>query len=112
MPQRIYPTQAPDQGSATLTGGGSTNDIFTVSSGGTVQAVRWVVENPANIAGVYVDSGTGASHGATPGNEQVTASGPFVSDAGEYATWLAVYGPAGTKVNAATAGGLNIYAEI
>jgi hypothetical protein len=112
MAQRFYPDQAPDQGTFTLTGAGSTNDVFTLTSGGTVQAVRWVVENPSNVAGVYVDSGHGASHGATPGNEPVTSTQPFVSDNGEYATWLAVYGPAGAKVNAATAGGLIIYAEL
>ena len=112
MPQRIYPDQAPDQGSFTLTGAGSTNDIFTVTSGGTVQAVRWVVENPANVPGVYADSGNGTSHGATPGNEPVTSTAPFASFPGEDATWLALYGPAGTKVNAATAGGLIVYALI
>ena len=112
MPQRIYPDQAPDQGSFTLTGNGSTNDIFTVTSGGTVQAVHWVVENPANVAGVYVDSGTGASKAASPGNEPVTSTMPWESDPGEFATWLSIYGPASTKVNAATAGGLIVYAQI
>jgi hypothetical protein len=112
MAQRFYPDQAPDQGTFTLTGNGSTNDIFTAISGGTKQAVQWVVEN-WTAATIYVDSGTGTAHGATLGNEQVAGNGGVWSSvAGEYATWLAVYGAAGTHVNGITAGGITVYAEI
>ena len=112
MPQRIYPDQAPDQGSFTLTGNGSPSDVFTVTSGNVKQAVQWVVENYTGST-VYVDSGAGTSHGADPGNEQVPANGGVWSSvAGEYATWLAVYGAAGTSVNGTASGGLVVYAEV
>jgi aspartate/tyrosine/aromatic aminotransferase len=112
MPQRVYPDQAPDEGSFTLTGNGSSNDIMTVTSGNVKQAVQWVVENYTATT-VYVDSGTGTAHAASQGNEQVAGGGGvWVSNPGEYATWLAVYGAAGTAVNGTASGGLVIYSEI
>lgn len=107
MATRNYPTNAARGGATTLTGGGSSNDVFTFAA-----PVQLVVQNNTG-ATIYVASGTGASSPATAGDEAVPSGAEYVAGGDNVwatlCTWVAIYGAAGTKVNGTAAGGIVVY---
>jgi hypothetical protein len=95
---RIYPTNAARGGSATLTGNGSTNDVFTFS-----QPCQVVLQNDTSGT-IYVATDAVS---ATQGDEAIPAGAEYESD--NVASSVAIYGAAGTKVNGTAASQIVLY---
>ncbi len=106
MASRIFPSNAPRGGTATLVGTGSLSDIFPFGPSDAGQPV--VQNNTAATIYVAVFSSVSSASGATQGDQEIAAGGEFIGR--EQAASVAIYGAPGTHINGTVAPGIVLYA--